>query len=311
MRKLLPITEEFWSQEVHSFNQKITEEFIQQSHFSPRSAEQYKSMLRQFFKWVYDNCENKPLTELKARHGLMYQNYLTDRDLAANSIRTRRATVSSLCGFIEVYYAEEYPTFRSIFNKSMPSIPKSLRHTKDPLSREDIINLTVELGKLEKYEMLAYIWFTYTTGCRKSEVAQLKREVIHYSKVPEKNYYLSHTLRAKGKGRKGLERKVAFDDMTMSYLRTWMREREDDDSEYLFLGASQKRRAGRFNHMCRRFTKMLGRRVYPHLFRGTRATHLIEEGKSIEAVRALLGHTSIETTKQYIYSDKDELDDIF
>ena len=54
-------------------------------------------------------------------------------------------------------------------------------------------------------------------------------------------------------------------------------------------------------------------RRHPHLWRESAATQLVmEDGKNIESVRALLGHESSETTRIYVIRDEDEdLDDIF
>ena len=61
------------------------------------------------------------------------------------------------------------------------------------------------------------------------------------------------------------------------------------------------------------FSKIVGRRVHPHLLRSTRATHLVTiEGKDINTAKNLLGHNSSQTTEIYVVRDEQEsLNDAF
>lgn len=316
--KLPEIDDLFWNKEINGFNRMITDEFLQQGHLSSKTLEQYRSALRQFFKWVYDNCNNKALHELKPRDALRYQNYLINRGLSSSAIKFKRSAVSSLCGYIEIYYLDDYPTFRNIYNKNIPSPPKAAKHEKKPLSPEEFDSLVKELEEQKEWQMLAYVWFTYVTGCRREESRQLLKEVAEYEYIKDKNYYYTHNIRAKGRGKEGKVRKFAFDDRAMNAIKKWLEVRGQDDCPYVFVAKSKgilnQVSDSTFNYWCSGvFSKIIGRRVHPHLFRSTRATHIVTvEGKNIESAQALLGHESAETTKIYVVKEsQDELDDLF
>ena len=322
MDRIPDVTDQEWS-EVNEWNRKITEEFLEQGHLSNQTLRQYSSLLKIFFRWVKDNSNNKPLYELKAKDALRYQNFLLNRELSSSAIKLKRSSVSSLCNYIELYYCDEYPTFRNIYNKSIPNPPKAYVHEKQPLSPEEYKLLIDTLEQREKWQMLAYVKFTYSSACRKAESRQLLKDVITHNKVKdnkgnEKNYYLTGNIRCKGRSRIGKVRRLQFDEEAMNAIKKWLEYRGEDDCPYVFVtsnkGTYKQVSENTFNEWCTNlFSKIVGRRVYPHLFRSTRATTLtVNESKDIKVAQKLLGHESPETTSLYIIRNDDkDIDDAF
>ncbi|MGG1338992.1 tyrosine-type recombinase/integrase [Bacillus toyonensis] len=323
MKRLAEVTHEIW-EEVNPHNKQFVEEFLSQGHLSPQTLKQYRSGLMQFFAWVKDNRFNKPIYELKPRDALLYQNYLINQGLSSSAIKFKRSAVSSLCGYIEIYYSDDFPMFRNIYNKNIPNPPSAKRHEKVPLTKEQFETLVSKLEEKGDWQKVAYLLYTYSTGCRREESRQLLKEAATYDRYKDKEgkdkpFYMTHSIRAKGRGREGKVRKFTFDERAMEAMKKWLELRGDDDCEYMFVakgkgGEYQQISANMFNHWCTNiFSKMLGVRVHPHLLRSSRATHaVVEEGKDIKAVQKLLGHASTETTEIYVVrDDSEDLDDLF
>lgn len=333
-KKIDQVSDEFWISVVNKENKRLIEEFLEQQHLAPDTLKQYQSALKIFAKWVYDNHfvesknREKLIPELKPRDALRYQNWLINKGLSSNTIKFKRSVVSALCGFIEVYYDDVYEDFRNIFTKAIPSVAKSALKEKIPLSEKEIKKIAKELTKREDWQKLAYLWFTYSTGCRREESRQLLGEVITYDikkiknkKGVEKQIYVTHKIRAKGRGKEGKVRTFTFDVQAMEAIKKWMEHRstkvENDDCPYVFVSRSgdgyKQLSPNTFNLWCKEFSKIIGgKKVHPHLFRSSRATNAKEAGVDIKDIQKLLGHESSQTTEIYIIDDDtDDLGNLF
>lgn len=326
-KKIEEVTDAFWENEVNQTNKDLIEDFLSQENLSKQTIKQYESSLKIFAKWVHDYCKNVDIPELRPRDARKYQDWLIKQGLGSSAIRFKRSSVSSLCNFIEFYYDREYRDFRNIFTKAIPNVTKNVVKEKIPLTIEEIQTLRDELRKREEWQKLAYLEYTYDTGCRREESRQLLKEVATYEKVKnkdgtEKKFYKTHKIRAKGKGQTGVVRDFTFTQQTMDALKKWVEYRselvENDDCLYMFVSKGKngfkQLSPNTFNLWCSEFSEILGGRpVHPHLFRSSRATNAhIEEGKSIKAVQKLLGHKSAETTEIYIVrDDTEDLDELY
>lgn len=333
MKKLAPITDAEWA-EVNDWNRFIMDDFLENStELSPRSLQAYSSNLRIFFKWVKDNLHNKKLTDITSLEYKRYQNWLVNRDCSSADVCNKRAAISSLNNYVEIYYQADFPTFRNFINKSIKRPPPSFVHEKEPLTKVEFASLVAELERREDWQKVAYLKFTFETGCRRSESAQVMKDIIDVAPIikekrsvdPEGRevvtkiiQYKTPPIRCKGAGRTGKVRNLVFGQDTMDAFKKWLSVRGEDDCPAMFItkqnGQINAAQASTFNGWASGlFTKIVGRRVHPHLFRESRATQaVIEDGKDIKAVQALLGHNSSTTTEIYVIrDDSEDMDELF
>jgi len=331
--KLPEVTDEQW-QKVNKFNRKITEEFLLEStHLSPKTIKQYESALRIFFWWVYENCEDKSILDIKSRDFLKYQNFLVRRGMSSAGVRLKRAAISSLNGYIITYYEEDYPLFKNFITKQIAAPPHSDVHEKKPMNDEEWNMLLKNLEERGEWQKIAYLKFTYSAGCRRAETRQLLKEVVNYKPIVKEKkiknvdgtekikmvvFYQTHDIRCKGKGTIGKIRKLQFDQDAFDAIKKWLEIRGEDDNPYVFVtkfkGQLKQASEGVFNDWCKDdFSKVIGRRVHPHQLREKRATDLVlHENKDIKAAQALLGHESSSTTEIYVIRDgSEDIEDVF
>lgn len=338
MKKIPAVTEEEWLQ-CNEFNRNMRDEFIENStELSPKSLASYKSNLTIWFNWVRLHCGNKKQIEIKSRDYLKYQNWLINLDHSSADISNKRSAISSLNNYLLVYYEDEFPTFRNFINKGVKKPEQRLVNEKNPptIAEMQMMCDALENSNVrDKYMKLAWLRFSWETGCRRAESLQLLKSVIDAKPTiktvkvkdesgdqveKEATYYVTHNIRCKGRGKTGKIRKFKFSDYSMDAIKKWLEVRGNDGCEFVFVYKTKKEvrqlSAETFNQWCATlFTNILGRRVHPHCLRESRATSIVvEEGKSVESAQRLLGHEDSSTTrKHYIICDDedDESDELF
>lgn len=325
------ITDEMWDK-INKFNRDMVNDYLSnQTHLSSKSLIAYSSALRIYFWWVKENLNDKNCTEIKKKEFLRYLNWLTNRGMSSSAIKFKKSSVSAFNKFIESYYEDEYPIFRNYVTSEMKVVDTGYIHAKEPLTPEEYISLCNKLEELEEWQKLAYLKFSYSTGCRRAEARQLLKEITTYEpqkkivtvlnedgseKEVESIAYKTHDIRCKGRSKVGKVRKLQFGQDVMDAINKWLEVRGDDECPYVFViknkDSVHQVSESTFNDWCAGlFTSIVGRRVHPHLFRESRATNLVVyEHKALETAQKLLGHQSSETTSKH-YVIRQDTEDAF
>lgn len=328
------ITEEMW-QQVNKQNRDLVTEYLESKvELSEKSKLGYESGLKIFFWWVHENLNDKSCFEIKKKEFVKYLNWLTNRGLSDSAIKFKKSTVSAFCAFLMEYYEEEYPTFRTFVTSSMKVAQTGAVHEKIPLTEEEYLNLCNKLEELGKWQILAWVKFSYSTASRRAESRQLLKEIINYQPTikeiettdengniitVESVSYKTHKIRCKGRSKVGKVRQLQFGQEAMDAIKKWLEVRGEDDCPYVFVakknGKVNQINETTLNYWCNSLlSKIVGHPVWPHLLRTSRATNLCtEDNKSVEVAQKLLGHESSETTiKHYIIrQDTEDADEAF
>ncbi len=143
----------------------------------------------------------------------------------------------------------------------------------------------------------------YSTGLRVSELVNLRLDGLSFE---------GGFLRCTGKGNK--ERLIPVGSMAkeaiLRYLERVKEIRAKSSSPYVFLGRKKSplTRMTAWN-IIRRYSKQtrIFKKISPHTFRHSFATHLLEGGADLRVVQELLGHADISTTQIYTHVSQDRL----
>ncbi len=235
-------------------------------------------------------------------------NELQDFILQLNSLglsaRSQARIISGIKAFFHFLIIEE------IVNDDPTDLieaPKVGQKLPEVLSVTDIdfLQSKIDLSKPEGHRNKTIIEVLYSCGLRVSELINLKISNINYT-----DKYVKIT----GKGNKQRlipigEKAISEIDLYINNYRNFLKV-DPKFSDILFLN-----RRGRQLTRIMIFTIIknlaieaeFNRKISPHTFRHSFATHLVEGGADLRAVQEMLGHESILTTEIYTHIDREYL----
>jgi len=187
--------------------------------------------------------------------------------------------------------------------------PKLAKHLPDTLSFSEIEKIisAIDLSKPEGARNKAIIETLYSCGLRVSELVNLKLSCL---------YFDDGFVRIIGKGDK--ERLVPIGASAIKFINIYLENIRvhmpviSGNEDVVFLNRRGKKLS---RVMIFLIIKDLAKKasvtkkISPHTFRHSFATHLVEGGADLRAVQEMLGHESITTTEIYTHLDREYLRD--
>ena len=218
--------------------------------------------------------------------------------------RSQARIISGLKSFFSYLIFEDY---REDNPMDLIESPKIGRKLPDTLSEDEINNLikAIDLSKPEGERNRAMLETLYGCGLRVSELINLRISDL---------YFEEDFIKVTGKGDK--QRFVPISEINKKYIKMYRREirvhqtiqKGFDDILFLNRRGRQLTRAMIFTIIRQLAEKIeLKKKISPHTFRHSFATHLLENGADLRAIQQMLGHESITTTEVYVHVDRSHL----
>ncbi len=232
-------------------------------------------------------------------------------DLSDTAVIRKRYTKKSISRKISVvksFYKFLYKKKYISKNFSVPVIfPRLEKKLPSFLTEKEMENLLNEkhiadVSVLDR----AVIELFYSTGIRLSELINLKINNINL---------INNTIKVLGKGTK--ERIVPFGKEAGKAINNYISIRKICNltgSEYLFLNNSGKKLYPmKVNRLIKKNLSLVTdlKKKSPHVLRHTFATHMLDNGADIRAVKDMLGHESLSTTQIYTHLTPERLKKVY
>ncbi|MCC4213249.1 site-specific tyrosine recombinase XerD [Leeuwenhoekiella parthenopeia] len=267
---------------------------------SENSVLSYRLDIEKLIKWIEEYTITQTPVSID-RDTLQDFIYHAAKELSA---RSQARLISGLKGFFEYLIFEDYRKDNPI---DLIESPKIGRKLPDTLSEDEIDQIisSIDLSTPQGERNRAILETLYACGLRVSELVSLKLSDLYF-----KEGYILVT----GKGNK--QRFVPIAASTQKFINIYKDEirvhqkPQAGYSDMLFLNRRGKSltRAMIFS-IVRNQTQEAGirKKISPHTFRHSFATHLLENGADLRAIQQMLGHESITTTEIYMHVDRSHL----
>lgn len=109
-------------------------------------------------------------------------------------------------------------------------------------------------------------------------------------------------------GKGGKSRKTFMSDVAADHLEKYLNERKDESTVLFRTKQGRQYTVGGIRKVIRDLGIRAGvEGVHPHRFRRTFATNLYKRGMDIHEIQKLMGHSNVQTTLMYIYTDDDQI----
>jgi len=281
-------------------------DFIKYLKFERRYSQHtllaYEKDLLQFQSYIEEQFELADEAELKHFHVRSWLAEMKDDKQSARTINRKLSSLNSYYKYLmRLGKADKNPVQLLHAQKLPERLPAYLKEHEATNMLEEVDFDPGFKGFTDR--MICSI--LYQTGMRRSELLQLKEQDIEWS---------LKQVRILGKGNK--ERLVPIGAQLQQDMRDYIAEKrklEEYDNKYLLVLESGKPLyAGYVYRVVKdkmNAVTSLGKKS-PHVLRHTFATHLLSNGANIQAIKDLLGHSSLAATQVYTHNNIEQLKEI-
>ncbi|MBM3264231.1 MAG: tyrosine recombinase XerC [candidate division Zixibacteria bacterium] len=283
---------------------RFLEHLREERNFSPHTCAAYAADLSQFAAFLRTHTPTEQTGPEQATKTTVraFLAHLHGHGYARRTIARRFAALRSFLSYLcQEGMLEANPTLYL----AIPKTPRKLPHFLDSVQIKALLELP-DRSTVCGQRDAAILELLYTTGIRLSELVELDLPAVD---LVEKR------VRVRGKGDK--ERIAPLGVYACEALAAYLKIRPSILSGTdrrtqplaLFLNRAGKRLTGRgVQYLLARYGRRIGaERLTPHMLRHTAATHLLDAGADLMAVKELLGHERLSTTQVYTHVALDHL----
>ena len=271
--------------------------------YSKHTIRNYRIDLFQFIKYLYKCDSSLLILDIDKDHIKEYMFSLHAKKMSDKSIARKVATLKSLFN----YMSKNNIIHRNILSAIVtPKVSKKLPHL---LTEKEIGKLfSIKLDNDQILMEMCILELFYATGIRISELTRIKLSNVD---IQDK------TIKVLGKGNK--ERIVILGKNSIKMLTQYIAVFCKDSQVFLFGSLIAKRK--KTDHISEKaiynITKKHLKRISndeklsPHSLRHSFATHLLENGADLLAVKDMLGHEDLSSTQIYTHVNIKKLKEVY
>ena len=282
----------------------FTEYLLREKNYSPLTVKAYQSDLEEFMSFIKKEYESDSIEDINYSQVRSWIVSLVESGISNRSINRK---TSSLNSFYKFLMKTEAITINPL---AKHKVLKTSKKIQIPFSENEMKAVIGALESETDFKGLRnrlIVELFYATGIRRIELVQIKLSHLDMT---------NKTLKVLGKRNK--ERFIPLIESVLktagAYLEVRSELDEIIDKETLFL---TKKGLKIYENLVYRiindyFSKASSKvKRSPHILRHSFATHLLNQGANLNAVKELLGHTSLAATQVYTHNSIAELKKVY
>lgn len=271
-----------------------------EKRYSPHTVLAYQRDLTDWQLYLLEQVGVSLLNEVKPVMIRSWLASLKDKGVTARSLVRKISTLKSFYKYLLKSGQVDASPMAQVTTPKMGSRLPAFIKEEEALQLGQLLATTAEDWKGLNTKMLVSLF--YTTGMRLSELIQLRESQIDLPRAQ---------LKVLGKGKK--ERILPLTKEMVELIGSYREQKKgqfDSDQDWLLLTEAGKKLYPRYAWAL--VNKVLGeattvQQKSPHVLRHSFATHLLNNGADLNAVKELLGHSSLAATQVYTHNTIDKL----
>lgn len=271
-----------------------------EKRYSPHTVLAYQRDLTDWQLYLQEQVGVSLINDVKPVMIRSWLASLKDNGVTARSLVRKISTLKSFYKYLLKSGQVDASPMAQVTTPKMGSRLPAFIKEEEALQLGELLATTAEDWKGLNTKMLVSLF--YTTGMRLSELIQLRESQIDLPRAQ---------LKVLGKGKK--ERILPLTKEMVELIGSYREQKKvqfDGDQEWLLLTEAGKKLYPRYAWAL--VNKILGeattvQQKSPHVLRHSFATHLLNNGADLNAVKELLGHSSLAATQVYTHNTIDKL----
>lgn len=273
---------------------------------SPHTVTAYEHDLSRFFNYLEEKLEINQLSDVHTEDIRAWIiSLLEDESLQAKSVNRKISAVRAFYRYkLKIKELSTNPTL----SIHAPKIPKKLPQYVDTKDMEHLFSDVPFEDSFEGWRDRTILELFYATGMRLSELLNIKTQDIHLQ---------DNTIKVLGKRNK--ERLVPFGNKLSELLTMYLgylekKFVEGTKNNYIFVTANGEQLYPKAVYrIVRKYLDMVTTidKRSPHVIRHTFATHMLNNGADLNAIKTILGHSSLASTQVYTHNSIEQLKSIY
>ena len=281
------------------FQRKFINYLSSEKRFSTHTINSYSNDINQFFLFLSDDYQiRSDISEVSFQIIRSWIASLLEKGITPRSVNRKISSLKTYFKFLlREGFIKETPMSKIIAPKSKKRLPVFIE--QDHI--ESLLNdANFDDGFIGERDKLI-IDFFYVTGVRLSELINIKIIDINFD---------NNSVKVLGKRNK--ERLIPLSDRSIKELGLFIKQYKLND--YLFTDLKGKRVYTKLVY--RIVNKYIGKissvnKRSPHILRHTFATHMLNNGADINAIKELLGHSNLSATQVYTHNTIERLKTVY